>query len=141
MDKEEHFPYHYTFSQRYGYEPLPDAMKLEFLSCGFRRELCNEIMSLVTFFVQNDSLYGTRFLNQTGQNLFRPILGEFMVIPDHHVNTTLNDLVNQIDDILLNSEFHKVLSFLEILVRQMSNHPRVWTQLFVVLRFCVASIV
>ena len=123
MDKEEHFPYHYTFSQRYGYEPLPNAMKLEFLSRGFRRELCNEIMSLVNFFVQNNSLYETRFLNQTGRNLFRSTLGEFMGIPDHQVNITLNELVNQIDSILLNSEFHKVLSFLEILVRQMSNHP------------------
>ena len=34
----EIFPAHFTFSQRYGYEPLPGPMQLEQLSDDLRRE-------------------------------------------------------------------------------------------------------
>ncbi len=40
------FPDHYTFSQRYGHEPLPEAMKLESLSRDLRRELCDVCMRI-----------------------------------------------------------------------------------------------
>ena len=33
------FPAHFTFSQRYGYEPLPEPMRLEHLSNDLRLDL------------------------------------------------------------------------------------------------------
>ena len=92
-------------------------MKLEFLSPGLRRELCNEIISLVKYF---EDVYDS--LDRTGEDLFQSALGEFNCIPNHQVTTSFKNLVYQIDRILLESEFHRVLTFLEILMRQMSNH-------------------
>lgn len=39
MTDESDFPVHLTFSQRYGYEPLPEPMKLEEISDDLRREI------------------------------------------------------------------------------------------------------
>ena len=50
MNEQVDFPDNYTFSQRYGYEPFPDAIKLEVLSKDLRRELCNVFVTLVDGF-------------------------------------------------------------------------------------------
>ncbi|MDE2673578.1 MAG: hypothetical protein OXH65_00535 [Paracoccaceae bacterium] len=119
MDKEEDFPDHYTFSQRYGYEPLPDAMKLELLSFNLRRELCNLVVKLV-----KDSQPGYNNLYGNDKDLFQSVLGEFSGISNHKVPVVKNNLVDKIDDIMLKSVFHRVLTFLEILLRQMSYDSR-----------------
>ena len=37
--ERDRFPAHFTFSQRYGYEPLPQQMQLEQISDGLRLNL------------------------------------------------------------------------------------------------------
>ena len=43
----DHFPDHFTFSQRNGYEDLPEPMRLDQLSDDLRRELCNTVRQLL----------------------------------------------------------------------------------------------
>ena len=38
---------HLTFTQRYGYEPLPEPMRLEELSSDLRREIWNVVRELI----------------------------------------------------------------------------------------------
>jgi len=46
------FPEHFTFSQRYGYEPLPESMRFGHLSNDLRRELGNAVyVFLEKFFI------------------------------------------------------------------------------------------
>jgi len=62
-NEREKFPEHFTFSQRYGYEPLPEPMRLEYLSDDLRRELCNAVVS----FLENDfwvALIGAQALKE-----------------------------------------------------------------------------
>ena len=39
---------HLTFSQRYGYEPLPEPMRLEHISDDLRREIWNALREFLT---------------------------------------------------------------------------------------------
>lgn len=43
LTEREKFPAHFRFSQRYGYEPLPEPMQPEHLSDDLRVELCDAI--------------------------------------------------------------------------------------------------
>ena len=40
-------PDHLTFSQRHGYEPIPEPMRLEHISDDLRRELWNTVRTLL----------------------------------------------------------------------------------------------
>ena len=105
------FPDHFTFSQRYGYEDLPEAMNLESLSDDLRRELCNTVASLAKQFMHpGNHLYFTA----EGNRLFRSIFGKIEGVPDRRVDgIDIADFVDKADRILIHDSCHKVLTFFE----------------------------
>ncbi|MCY4197087.1 MAG: hypothetical protein OXD33_09265 [Rhodobacteraceae bacterium] len=113
---QESFPDHYSFSQRYGYEPLPKAMALGELSKEFRREACNVFESFAKSFATN-SQFGWYFRN-AGSQLFASIIGEFEGVPDYEVDANFKLVMAKVHDIIKNDRFDRVLHFLEILLRQ-----------------------
>ena len=115
MDNDrEVFPDHYTFAQRYGYEPLPAAMKLGELSANLRRELCNK----VHLQIEDLSPFKSAIpLTDNQERLFQRTLGEFQGIPDHKVASAVPSVQATVDQILISEPCHRVLSFLEILLR------------------------
>ena len=120
------FPTHLTFSQRYGYEPLPEPMRVEEISDNLRREiwfLAKEFIlekrvqsGAVTFsgppryrFYQKDSLY------------FQRVFGKLLNAADP--NVSYSAVYGQFEQILLFGKFNEVIDFLEILLndREKSN--------------------
>jgi len=111
----DQFPEHFTFSQRNGYEDLPEPMRLEQLSYDLRRELCNAVRQLLSKILEEVSdgkRYRKDFLVRT--------LGEFSKILENEIEKELyfQDPLEQIEKILVNSNFNRILDFLEIVFNE-----------------------
>ena len=59
-----------TFSQRYGYDPIPEPMRLEEISADLRRELWNTVRDLL---LSIRSLGGHYFEGQAGRFIERVV--------------------------------------------------------------------
>ena len=101
-----------TFSQRFGYEPLPTPMQLEELSNDLRRDLFNELRS----FLLSISADG-RYFESDGDRFIERVLGEFSKLPESKVSTQYSVVVGDFETIVLTGRFNEVLDFLEILIR------------------------
>lgn len=128
MTDESDFPVHLTFSQRYGYEPLPEPMKLEEISDDLRREIwmaikeyLHEIRRQVRaaiarrpsefIFSQRDMLFLQRVFSRHFQ----------AIEPD----VRYGQVVTNFYDTILKREFNVVLDLLEHFVNDQESPKNV----------------
>ena len=117
----DRFSDHRRFSQRYGYEPLPEPMRLEEISEVLRREIFNVIRGL---FLENrmskDLHYsygkiGKEFKGDAARCIER-IFGEWFGLTEDKIGKGYDDIVDRINDIVWSEKFNEILDFIEILV-------------------------
>lgn len=101
---------HLTFSQRYGYDPLPKPMRLECLSDDLRREIWNAILSFLDSITPAN--FGEQLEKHDNQGI-KFILGKILRQPEDEINTTKKHLLYCIKNIILKDPFNKILDFLE----------------------------
>ena len=99
----------HNFSQRHGLEPLPEPMRLEFLSDDLRRELCDVVYKLLNRreyfpFVGDDTQFFVR------------VLGRFLKLTEDEVNESSFDAYKNFKFVLLNDTFNGVLDLIELIV-------------------------
>ena len=112
---------HRTFSQRYGYEPLPDPMQLEELSDGLRREIWNAIWKL--FLSQRHTKAISMFsipvnkdyFSEETQRFLGNILGKLLKKPEDEIDTSYDEVINQFKLLIQQGSFNEVLDLVEIL--------------------------
>ena len=97
---------HLTFSQRYGYDPLPEPMRLEELSDDLRRKIWNAALA---------------FLTMDEPILIRNVLGEFLKLPHDEIDANVpfderHANYRETKDKILSGAFNRVLDFIEIVV-------------------------
>lgn len=97
-----------TFSQRHGYEPLPEPMRLEFLSNDLRRVLCNVVHVLL--FVDSSILKCDKIL------FFVRVLGRYFKQPEDEMRTLPADIYEIIKRVLFDEPFYRVLDLIEFIV-------------------------
>ncbi len=109
MTDNRDFPAHATFSQRYGYEPLPEPMRLEEISDDLRREIWNGVYS----YISSLDLYGVT------EKRIQVALGRYHSEPESRINTS-NKMAVALDmeNTILYHDFNKVLDFLEIVIEE-----------------------
>ena len=105
--KDNSFQY-LTFSQRYGYEPLPEPMRLEFLSKDLRRELCNVVYELL----------GKGVFHHSSTRLSARLLGRFLKLTEDEVTESWIDTYKRFKSVLLDEavKFNQVLELIELIV-------------------------
>ena len=109
-----------TFSQRWGYEPLPDPMQLESLSDDLRREIWNFI-SRSLLKIQSWG-YITYPLQQ--------ILGKIYKLPeDHFSKSSFSSVSEEIKREIISSEFNRVLDIIEVIVNNIDVDPELANQI------------
>lgn len=106
---------HPTFSQRHGYEPVPEPMQLEELSDDLRREIWNVTRGLLISLRGPSESYDfeeheSRFLER--------VLGKLLKKPEDEINTFYYKVLNQFKDSILNGIFYEVLNLIEILTNE-----------------------
>lgn len=110
-----------TFSQRHGYQPLPEPMRLGELSNHLRRELCNALRS---FFLSISDEYGShRFFTDDAEKYIERVLGQFLELPERQISTSFDDTVKATEEIIINSDFNEVLDLIEIILYENSLDP------------------
>ena len=107
---------HLTFSQRHGYEPLPEPMQLEELSDDLRREIWNATRGYLNAImsVDIDDDYHYEKVVQFLEN----ILGRILQKPEDEIDTSYDEVLNQFKKLILQDSFNKVLDLIEIIVKK-----------------------
>ena len=105
-----------TFSQRYGYEPLPVSMQLEELSDDLRRELWNVTRKLLLSLRGNNALFAARF--EEGTLFIERVLGKSLKKPEDEISTSYESAKNDFKNLILQGSFNEVLDLVEVMVNE-----------------------
>ena len=105
-----------TFSQRYGYEPLPVPMQLEELSDDLRRELWNVTRKLLLSLRGSNALFTTRF--EEGTLFIERVLGKSLKKPEDEISTSYESAKNNFKNLILQGSFNEVLNLIEIMTNE-----------------------
>ena len=103
---------HRTFSQRHGYVPLPEPMRLETISEDLRRECFNAVCEFLCIRHQREFYKKAPFI--------RSVLGECNKLPEVHISSQKDETIRGFEELSLKSEFNRFLDYLEIFF----NHLR-----------------
>ena len=105
-----------TFSQRHGYEPLPEPMRLDFLSKDLRRELCNVVYKLLYLEYSTFMRSHIRF--------FVRALGRYLKKPEDEIVKTQHEIYEIFKRRLLEDAFNRVLDLIELIVNDVDAYPK-----------------
>lgn len=105
-----------TFSQRYGYEPLPVPMQQEKLSDDLRRELWNVTRKLLLSLRGSNALFTTRF--EEGTLFIERVLGKSLKKPEDEISTSYEFAKDNFKNLILQGSFNEVLDLIEIMTNE-----------------------
>ena len=109
-DKRDTSSEHLTFSQRYGYEPLPEPMRLEHISDDLRREIWN---ALREFLDHDADIYS---FSSTTRKFIERVLGTFLKKSEDEIRTEYDTAMTIFRNHLFQVKFNKFLDFVEIMI-------------------------
>ena len=113
---------HRTFSQRYGYVPLPDPMQMEEISDDLRIEIWNAIreilLSIRSYSLQEYS--NECYFDKESSRFIERVLGRVLIIAEDEIDTTYDEVFSQFKTLILQGSFNEVLDLVEIVA---NNRP------------------
>lgn len=107
---------HLTFSQRYGYKPLPAPMCLEELSDDLRRELWNSLRELLLSI--RDSFGGGYYFSDEASRFLEYVLGRVLKKPEDEIDTSYGEVLNLFKRLIFKGRFDVVLDLIEIIANE-----------------------
>ena len=108
---------HLTFSQRYGYEPLPEPMRLEHISEALRRDIWNSVRAHLL--KRRTFAYGATFFKEKEKRFIERVLGRPEKTPESRVSTDYEEVMNKFEHIMMSGCFSRILDFLEVVFDEM----------------------
>ena len=112
---------HYTFSQRYGYDPLPAPMKPGEMSRELRRKLCNCILH----YLRESADPSSRDLTfGTAATVVRNALGRFTGTPANQVPLVVDFALERFEEYIMGGRGDRVLTLPEFLLNEMAPVTR-----------------
>ena len=131
--ERDQFPEHFTFSQRNGYEALPEPMKLKQLSPDLRRELSYAVCKFLSDIGPTEqtgleAYYGqsqdrNRRESLIRENFIKCVLKRFLKTTESKIETDfdLDSPSKYFEQYLTEESFNRVLDLLEIMFSEMEN--------------------
>lgn len=116
MTDERDFPSYLTFSQRFGYEPLPEPMRLGEISDDLRRETWNLIYRTLRENSSLNALGNSVIFYNDFREAIITTLGQFEKLPENRIRTEFTAVQRRFEYIILNDEFNRILDFLERII-------------------------
>ena len=101
-----------TFSQRYGYAPLPKPMQLEELSADLRREIWNETRNWIFSISSYDEAEGFYFHGNNAR-FFERVLGKLLQQPEDEIDISYEAVMDLLKNWILKRPFNEVLDLIE----------------------------
>ena len=118
-DNPEHSEKCLTFSQREGYESMPEPMRLGELSKDLRQEIWNEARRLLLLMRETVGERYTRFLDYFGEDATRVIervIGKIQNETEDEIDTEFDVVLDVFKEIILDSSFNSVLDLVELVI-------------------------
>lgn len=112
-DTRENFPEHYTFSQRYGYEPLPEPMRPGSISDDLRREIWDDIYD---FLRQNIRTYPE--FTEYARNLFVTVFGKLRQKPKSQIICGVDDIHRSCERTIMVEDANRAIDFIEFMINE-----------------------
>ena len=116
-DNREHSEKYLTFSQRQGYEPIPEPMRLEEISDALRREIWNKIRRLLQSIPHTDY----RFYGE-GALFVERVLGRLLNRSEDEIDKNTRNVFGSFKRTILDSRFNVFLDFIEIILYENPDH-------------------
>ena len=110
------FAEYLSFSRRYGYEPLPEPMRLEEISDDLRREIWNEFRSLLMR--EQGVALGYPVFNAETRRYIERIFGRFTRQPESKISTLYKEVLRNFEQIIATTKFNRILDLLEIMIEE-----------------------
>ena len=106
---------HLTFSQRHGYEPLPEPMQLEELSDDLRREIWNATREFLESQLQPNA-YGRVYFTKETCRFIERVLGKLLKKLEDEIDTSYQNVISLLKQAILRGNFNKILDLVQFMV-------------------------
>ena len=103
-----------SFSQRYGYEPLPEPMRLEEISNDLRRGIWNAVRGFLLG--KRNEGYGVYYFPESVERFIERVLGRYTKQPGDAISTDYDQVLSNFKNSILSGQFNQVLDLIEIMV-------------------------
>lgn len=120
-------PDHLTFSQRYGYEPLPKPMRQGEISDDLRREIWSAVLELLSerriqFAVDIGGGPTYRF-NENDTTFFERVFYKFLKTTKNNTSMNYETITRGLTKIIFENKFNRILDLIEIIIndKEQSN--------------------
>ena len=116
-------PPNLSFSQRYGYEPLPHPMRLEYLSKDLRREIWNKVRDVLLEKRIPSNLAGYYYFDDVHEKFLVRMLGALTKTAEDEIPTSYDDVAQVLKSIVMTDNFYVVLDLVEMLLNSTLASP------------------
>ena len=129
---------HLTFSQRHGYEPLPEPMQLEELSDDLRREIWNATREFLKSQIQPNP-FGRVYFTKEAERFIERVLGKFFKKSEDEIDTSYDEVVHQFKDSIVYGIFNEVLDLVQFMVNDRKYGEKLVNPINKSFETCVAA--
>ena len=105
-----------TFSQQYGYEPLPEPMRLEEISDDLRREIWNAVRATLIEKRQFGYYDDDYSFCVSDSKFIERVLGRFIKRAENEIPTDYAKVMNYFQHVVTKSRFNCLLDLIEIMI-------------------------
>ena len=120
-DNREHSEKYITFSQRHGYESMPEPMHLEEISDDLRRGIWNETRRLLMS--MRSGIYINKYtFNTEGKQFVECVLGSLMKMAEDEIDTKYEIVLDIFKKTILYRPFNTVLDLIELVLYEKSDN-------------------
>lgn len=126
-----------TFSERYGYEPLPQPMRLGEISDDLRREIWNKTRELFQSRSRPEmsSSWGSTYFVESETGFIERVLGKFLKKPEDEIDTSYTGALAHFKTLILKSPFNVVLDLIEEIANHKPMYAHRWELFARIIRF------
>lgn len=114
-DKKNHLQKNLTFSQRYGYQPLPEPMRPGQISEDLRREVWNALSEKFSEFTSYDT-FGNPHFSWKGERFVQRVLGKLLLQPEDGIDTDYGETFPRFRRTILTGPFNLHIDLLEAVI-------------------------
>lgn len=114
--EHDDFPEHLTFSQRYGYEPLPEPMRPEEISDDLRREIWNAVRATLIEKRQFGYYDDDYSFCVSDSKFIERVLGRFTKRAEDEIQTEYKTVMNYFQHVVTKSRFDRLRHLIEIMI-------------------------
>ena len=129
---------HLTFSQRHGYEPLPEPMQLEELSDDLKREIWNATREFLESQIQPNP-FGRVYFTKEAERFIERVLGKFFKKSEDEIDTSYDEVVHQFKDSIVYGIFNEVLDLVQFMVNDRKYGEKLVNPINKSFETCVAA--